>query len=333
MDDATSVARVGCGTQDVLSGARRRFEMEYEHYEVGKREWYFVCVEALERSEGGAVITRSNITARHRARMEVEESRREVTHLARIGLLGQLSGSLAHELRQPLTSILANAQTAERILERRPIDVDELSTVLREIASEDQRAADIINGLHSMLRRRDAQAGGVDVESLVNSVLALAHSELVTQRVRVSSTIAAALPDVVADTVQMQQVLLNLMLNACEAMSTASDGSRDLHIGAALADRRNVRLSIRDTGVGIAPALATRLFEPFVTTKENGLGLGLSISRSIVSLHGGRIWAENNDGPGVTFFIELPATEADVVHSDAWTIKTPAEAAPGQLTP
>jgi two-component system, LuxR family, sensor kinase FixL len=303
--DDTKVAPALAGAESVLSGACRRCEVEYEQGDDATREWYTIRMEALERPDGGVVVTRSNVSARHRAQIEIEERRREVTYLARLSVLGQLSGALAHELRQPLSSILANAEAGQRLLQRQPLDIGELSEILRDIATDDQRAAQVIAGLRSLLKRGMAHVRPVDAESLLLGVLALARAELLTRRVTVTTDVQPGLPKLLADAVQVQQVLLNLILNACEAMSDVPIADRKLLVTAATTDAGDVRFSIRDAGAGIPPALIERLFDPFVTTKPEGLGLGLSIARTIVAAHGGRIWAENNASGGATIHCEL----------------------------
>jgi len=309
--DDTKVAPALAGALRVLTGACRRVEVEYEQGDDAMREWYMLRMEALERPDGGLVVTRANVSARHRAQIEIEERRREVTYLARLSVLGQLSGALAHELRQPLSSILANAEAAQRLLERQPLDVGELSEILRDIATDDQRAAQVIASLRSLLKRGAAHVRPVDTESLLRGVLALARAELLTRRVNFVAEVAPVLPPLLADAVQIQQVLLNLILNGCEAMSNMPVADRRLMLAAATTLTGNVRFSIRDAGAGIPPALLERLFDPFVTTKPEGLGLGLSIARTIVAAHGGRIWAENNAGGGATIHCELVSVPAN----------------------
>jgi signal transduction histidine kinase len=311
--DRTRATHALAAVESVLAGVSRRCDMEYEQRDEGPHQWFTVRIEALERADGGVVVSRADVSARQRAQLEVEERRLEVTHLARIGVLGQLSGALAHELRQPLASILANAETAQRLLRRPSLDRDELTTILAEITAEDRHAAKVIDGLRSMLKRGEARMRAVETEPLIGAVLAMARPELVSRGVVVTAIVQPGLPPLLADPVQVQQVLLNLILNACEAMSESAADGRTLLVTAASSGERNVRISARDAGTGIPPAMLARLFEPFVSTKSEGLGLGLSISQTIVASHGGRIWAENNADGGATVHCELPAVVASEV--------------------
>lgn len=295
------------GVAAVLNGDCKRFEMEYEQTSSGRHEWFFMRAEALERLDGGAVLTRANITARHRAQLEVEEQRRELSHLGRVAVLGQLSGALAHELRQPLSSILANAEAGRRLLRHQSIDVEELRAILQDIVNEDRRAAQVITGLRAMVKRGEMRIHPIQTDELVRDVMELAHAELITRRVTATTTVEPNLPPLLGDRVQMQQLLLNLILNACEAMSSTVSGDRALSLSAFADEAGNTCFDVRDSGPGIPPALIDRLFEPFVTTKAEGLGLGLSISRAIVVAHGGRVWAENNPTRGATVHCVLPS--------------------------
>jgi signal transduction histidine kinase len=289
-----AAARAAAGVGDVLARRQKRFEMEYDLERGGQREWYLLRAEALERFEGGAVLTRSDITTRRTAQLEIEEQRRDLSHLARVAVLGQLTGALAHELRQPLSSILSNAEAARHLMKREPLDVGELRDILADIVSEDRRATQVIDGLRALLKRGETRAQLIDTHALVQEVLQLAHSELVAHRVTATSSVDDTLPPLVADRVQVQQVLLNLILNASEAMGSSPVGDRTLTLKVRATEHREVQFSIIDSGPGIPSAMIARLFEPFVTTKPEGLGLGLSIARSIVVAHGGRIWVENN---------------------------------------
>jgi signal transduction histidine kinase len=283
------------GIRNILSRANRRFEMEYTVSPDGDGDRYALSVSLLALSGGGAFVRRSDVTARHKARMQIEEQRRALSHLARVSALGQLSGALAHELNQPLASIGANAEAARLLLKRRSGHLAEIDEILHDIIEENHRAAEVIRRLRAMLKRGEMHLQPLDVGELIREVLELAHGEMVTRRVTVTTTVAPDLPPVLGDRVQLQQVLINLILNACEAMTATAE--RRLAATAAPMPNDTVQISIRDNGPGIPTELMDRLFEPFVTTKPEGLGLGLSISRTIVASHGGRLWAEN-DGPG-----------------------------------
>jgi signal transduction histidine kinase/integral membrane sensor domain MASE1 len=297
------------GVTSVLNRALRRFEMEYEHH-VGRRlEAFTMIVEALERTDGGAVVTRANVTARRRAQIEVEAQRRELSHLARVSVLGQLSGAFAHELNQPLTAILSNAETGRQLLRRQPADLDQLAAILGDIVSDNQRAAAVIHRLRALLKRGERRVQRLEAGELVDEVLDLARTELSARHVNVSVIVEPDLPPFIGDKVQLQQVLLNFILNGCEAMSATAPTDRRLVISVRHDPTVGLHFAICDAGTGIAPDLLDRLFEPFVTTKPDGLGLGLSISRTIVAAHGGRLWAENNPYGGATMHCLLPVRD------------------------
>ena len=295
---SAGAARLSAGLAGALSRANYHFETEYDLGEHGAR--YMICVESLALPGGGAFVRRSDVTARHEARMEVEEQRRQLSHLARVASLGQLSGALAHELNQPLASIGSNAEAAILLLDRPQLDAGEIATILGDIVSENQRAAEVIRRLRAMLKRGETRLVPLDVEELVSEVLELAHAELITRRVKPVAIVPPGTSPVIGDRVQLQQVLLNLILNANEAMALVPASERKVLVLATQPNDDSIQLSIRDSGPGIPPTLMDRLFEPFVTTKSEGLGLGLSISRTIVAAHGGRLWAENNSDGGTT---------------------------------
>ena len=304
-------AEVAAGVRSVLRRTRRRFEIEYDLADGDRRETYAQSVEALERTGGGAVITRANVTARRQARMEIDEQRRELSYLARVSVLGQLSGAFAHELNQPLTAILSNAETARHVIRHATPDLEYLSELLQDIIADDQRAAAMIQRLRALLKRGDRRLQRIVTRELIDEVLELARTELITRRVELVTDINPTLPPLWGDKVQLQQVLLNLILNACEAMGNAADSGRRLVLTAEFDAPSGVHVAIRDNGVGIAPELIDRLFEPFVTSKPDGLGLGLSISRTIVAAHGGRLWGQNNLGGGATMHCVLPVAGDD----------------------
>jgi C4-dicarboxylate-specific signal transduction histidine kinase len=243
---------------------------------------------------------------RRRAEAEVEERRKEVTHLTRVAILGELSGALAHELNQPLTAILSNAQAAQRLLAETPVDLDEVREILSDISNDDKRAGEVINRLRVLMKKGEAKLLPLNLNDLANDVLELAHSELVERNVALTTRLTPGLPDLRGDRVQLQQVLLNLIMNACEAMNETDSRDRSLAVSTARDGDSNLRLTVADRGPGISSDLVDRIFEPFVTTKVQGLGLGLSICRSIVAAHGGQLWVANNPDRGVSVFVSLP---------------------------
>jgi PAS domain S-box-containing protein len=241
-----------------------------------------------------------------RAELEAQEKGKEVARLTRVAILGELSGALAHELNQPLTAILSNAQAAERLLARNPADLDEIRAILRDIVSDDKRAGDVVNRLRALMKRGEANLQPLNLNELTAGVLKLTHSELIERNIALTTRLTPDLPDIRGDRVQLQQVLLNLIMNACEAMFPNNGAERVLEIGTEPDGPGNLRIVVADRGPGIPAGLIDGIFEPFITTKAQGLGLGLSICRSIVAAHGGKMWATNNPECGASFYISLP---------------------------
>ena len=248
----------------------------------------------------------ADISGRVRADMDAKTLRNEVAHLSRVVTLGQLSGSIAHELNQPLTAILSNAQAALRFMNAKSVDMEALGETLRDIVADDQRAGEIIWRLRSLFQRGESKSESLPVNALVSDVVALLRSDLVSRNIAVSTELGANLSAIEGDRVQLQQVLFNLVFNACEAMADVPPAARTLLIRTAHADPRTVLVSVVDAGPGVAPDQMQKIFEPFVSTKPLGIGLGLVISSSIVSAHGGRLWCTNNEGGGATFNFTLP---------------------------
>lgn len=252
-----------------------------------------------------------DITERRQMEFEVLQQRNQLAHLTRVNLLGELSGSLAHELNQPLTAILSNAQAAQRYLAQPAPDLGEIREILKDIVAEDQRAGEVIRRLRLLLRKGEVQFQPLSLNDVVLEVLRLARSDLVSHEVTAHTVLAAELPFIHGDSVQLQQVLLNLVVNACDSMNGQPPDERQLTIGTRLSpDGGAVELSVADQGAGVSPDQLERLFEPFFTTKSHGMGLGLSVCRTIVTAHHGRIWAVNNAGPGATFCFTVPVTHS-----------------------
>lgn len=245
-----------------------------------------------------------DITSRKRMEEEAAVQRNELTHLSRVASLGVLSGSLAHEINQPLGIILSNAQAAQRLLAREPPDLAEVREILSDIVSEDRRAGDVIKRLRTMLKREETSSRPVEVHEACEEVLRLVHSDLVGRGVAVERRFATGLPPVQADRIQLQQVLLNLIVNACDAMETTPSIKRSLTLTTA-ADGNGALFTVADCGVGL-PSDRGELFQPFHTTKPNGLGMGLAICRTIIDAHRGRLWAEANLECGASFYVWLP---------------------------
>jgi len=245
-----------------------------------------------------------DITERRQNERTAARQRDEIAHLSRVATLGELSGSLAHEINQPLMGILSNAQAAQRFLAHDDVNLDEVREILVDIVEDDKRAGEVIRRLRALLKKGEVQKRPLDINAVVDDVVGLTRNDLMNRDVAVSTELTPDLPSVFGDQIQLQQVLLNLVMNACEAME-AVPGARQVHIRTRRADGGVVELSVADRGGGVPPADLERIFEPFVTTKEHGTGLGLSICRTIMAAHGGRLWAENV-GEGATFRCTLP---------------------------
>jgi two-component system sensor kinase FixL len=242
-----------------------------------------------------------------RADSELKRTRGELAHVTRISSLGELSGSLAHELNQPLMAVMSNAQAAQRFMKAGGSDnIQEVREILGDIVQSVQRAAAVIQRVRSMIRKEKLNSAPLDITSAVRDVILLLHSDVVMRSISVSLQTEPQMPAVRGDRIQLQQVVLNLLLNAFDAMkdSDASDRAVLLNIGRS--DERMLRVSITDAGPELPAGSFERVFDAFYTTKSNGLGMGLSISRSIVEAHGGRLWAESNSGRGATFSFTIP---------------------------
>jgi PAS domain S-box-containing protein len=262
------------------------------------------------RGEDGTILysasVQTDITERKRVEVEAFRVRRELLQLERLSRMGELSASLAHELNQPLTSILSNARAALRFIESDRLDIGELKEILQDIANDDKRAGDIIRSLRSMVRPEEGERERILINDVLQDVISLFHSEAIIRNINVENDFADPLPPVNANKVQIQQVVINLMMNAADSMLDVSKNRR-IVIQTQTADDGGALVAVRDFGLGIEAAELDKIFEPFFTTKRSGLGMGLSLSRSIIEAHGGHIWVENNLDKGATFYFDLPA--------------------------
>ena len=248
-----------------------------------------------------------DISERKQAELEAARQRHDLAHLARVTTLGELSSSLAHELTHPITAILSNAQAAQRFLACDDVDLNEIREILNDIVTQDERAGEVIHRLRLLFKKGEPQkhSDEVDVNEVVTDVLKLMRHDLINQSVAVDIDLAQNLPPVAGDRVQLQQVLLNLVLNACEAMTDHNSSERQLLIASQF-ENGAVQVSVTDRGGGIPEEKLEQVFERFFTMKKQGMGLGLSICRTIIDAHRGEIWATNNSDRGATFHFSLP---------------------------
>jgi signal transduction histidine kinase len=255
------------------------------------------------------------IREREQAEDALHEQRHQLAHVTRVATAGELSGAIAHELRQPLTSILANAQAAVLLLDQDRPDLKQVREILDDIIRDDRQAANVIARLRLFLKEGQSRFEPLAVEMVVRDALALSKSAVQLSGVDVQTSIPAGLPRVWGDPVQLLQVMVNLVVNGCESMHLRPPPARRLDLHVAPLDHEHVEVLVRDDGVGLPNGGEDRVFDPFFTTKEHGLGLGLAIGRSIVTAHGGRLWAENNTSQGATFHLVLPTHHANGRHA------------------
>jgi PAS domain S-box-containing protein len=249
-----------------------------------------------------------DVTLRRLSEEALAKARSELAHVARVMSLGALTASIAHEVNQPLSGIITNANTCLRMLAADPPNVDGARETARRTIRDGARASEVITRLRALFTKKDATIESVDLNEATHEVIALSLSELQRNRVILQPELADHLPLVAGDRVQLQQVILNLVRNASDSMSAVNDRPRQLLIRTEPDEGDQVRLTVQDAGVGFDPQVMNRLFEAFYTTKNDGMGIGLSVSRSIIARHHGRLWATLNEGPGAAFSFSIPRT-------------------------
>jgi PAS domain S-box-containing protein len=299
-------AMLASGTPGEAAARLRRYDGAYRRFLVSA---------APIANPSGRVIKWCCIDTDIEEQLSVAESalsaaRAELAHVARVMTVGAMTASIAHEINQPLSGIITNASTCLRMLAADPPNLDGARATAQRTLRDGNRASEVIQRLRGLFARRQPAIEPVDLNDAAREVLALSSSELQRGRIILRTEFDAALPAVIGDRVQLQQVILNLILNAADAMRTIEDRPRDLQVHTALVEAQQVCLSVRDCGVGFDAGNPEKLFEAFYTTKSHGMGVGLSISRSIIESHQGRLWASANEGPGATFSFSLPCASA-----------------------
>ena len=283
-----------------MTGRVQPFEKEYFRKD-GSRVPVLIGVANFEEGGDEGVAFVLDLTERRRAEAEAREMQTELAHANRLATMGQLTASIAHEINQPIAGTLTNAQAALRWLRAEPPDLEALGRSLDRIVRDSNRAGSIVHRIRALIKKAPPHMEGLAINDAIQEIVALTRSEVAKQGIRLRTQLAEGLPDIHGDRVQLQQVVLNLTVNAIEAMSQTRDGPRDLFISSTPDGADGVQVTVRDSGPGFAPGTVEHVFDPFYTTKATGLGMGLSICRSIVKAHGGRLWAEANVPQGAVF--------------------------------
>jgi signal transduction histidine kinase len=304
-------AEAAAGIREVLGGQRAGFVLEYPRRIIAVEQWFLMSVVPLERPEGGAVVSCTEITEQKRAELEAQQSRQELAHFTRVSTMGQLTASIAHELNQPLTGILTNARAGLRFLDAVPPDLGELRALLSDIVADDKRAGEVIQRLRDILRKGERQRSRLDVNALVQDVVRLLSSDALIRNVTVTLDLTPDPCLVDGDRVELQQVVLNLLLNAMEATVEVADGDRTIVVSTETTTVDTVLVTVQDRGPGLPENHHDVLFEPFFTTKPGGMGMGLAIARSIIEAHDGVIWVLENPGGGAVFQFALPVHQRE----------------------
>jgi two-component system, LuxR family, sensor kinase FixL len=298
---------------EVMDTLKERFIPE-EHLTdaQGNVRWLQTVKRPIIEKDGSAnqiLGASTDITERKQAESELQHNRQELAHVTRISTMGELAASLAHELNQPLTAILSNAQAAQRFMAAKPADLEEVQEILKDIVQDDSRASEVIQRMRALVKKEEVAFVALDLGEIIRDVARLVHSDAALLNVDVALELYPNLPTVQGDRVQLQQVVLNLLLNAFDAMKDCPVNERRVVLQGEQDGARMTKVAVRDRGPGLRGDKLDKIFQPFYTTKRDGLGMGLSISRSIIEVHGGRLWAENNSDRGATFYFTVPVGE------------------------
>jgi C4-dicarboxylate-specific signal transduction histidine kinase len=306
-EDASLIEKMNMAAQSPGGGSA--FEWQYRLMMPDRSIKYLHAVARPTRDRDGQleyIAAVQDVTARRRSEEALDQARSELARVARVTSLGTLAASIAHEINQPLSGIVTNASTSLRMLTAEPPDVQGALETGRRTIRDANRASEVITRLRALFGRKDPAYELVDLNEAAREVIALSQSRFQRSRVLLRTELAGDLTPVTGDRIQLQQVILNLFMNAADAMSDVEDRPRELVIKTEPEERDRVRLTVQDCGVGVDPQGAERLFETFYTTKSSGMGIGLSVSRAIIESHQGRLWAQPNVGPGATFSFSIP---------------------------
>ncbi|MGA9723502.1 MAG: ATP-binding protein [Candidatus Binatus sp.] len=255
---------------------------------------------------------RGEMRERQRAEEALQKSQAELAHVTRVMTLGELMASLAHEVNQPLAAVVTNAQACLRWLARETPRPDEARAAVERIVRDSNRASEVIQRIRALVKKSEPQMVALDINDVIREAISLEQREILSRQVSLRTELASALPPVLGDRVQLQQVVINLVMNAIEAMAPVTDRPREMLIRSQRDDSNEILVAVTDSGTGIDSENAERLFNAFFTTKPTGMGMGLSISRSIIAAHGGRLWVSPNGDHGSTFQFTLPSNSQGV---------------------
>ena len=294
----------------ILLGGEVLGVMEFFSYEIRQPDQDLLDMMATIGSQIGQFIERK------RAEDALHHAQAELTHVTRVATLGEMTASIAHEVNQPLTAVIANANASLRWLAAATPNLDEARDAVGRIIRDGNRAGEVIGRIRALVQKTDTEKVRLDINQIVQEVVILMQNEAVRKGVAIRMDLAADVPPVLGDRIQLQQVILNLVMNGIEAMDTVTDRPREMLIRSCQYESDQLLVAVQDSGIGIDGQNLAKIFDAFYTTKSQGMGMGLAISRSIVENHGGRLWALPNDGPGATFQFTLDVGSQEWRSSD-----------------